>query len=69
MSNSVNPDEPFHLDLSCLQKPFIVAYGSEKVKNFIRVVQSLGQGEYMYLGQIWMFMGNTVILDTTGQCS
>ena len=32
MSNSVDPDEahnePSHLDLRCLQKPIIIAYGS-----------------------------------------
>ena len=38
MSNSVNPDEtahyePSHLDLRCLQKPIIIAYGSERVKR------------------------------------
>ena len=37
MSNSVNPDEtahyePSHLDLRCLQKPIIIASGSERVK-------------------------------------
>ena len=37
MSNSVDPDEtahdePSHLDLHSLQKPFIIAYGSERVK-------------------------------------
>ena len=35
MSNSVDPDEtahePSHLDLCCLQKPFIIASGSERV--------------------------------------
>ena len=36
MSNSVDPDEtahhePSHLDLCCLQKPLIIAYGSEGV--------------------------------------
>ena len=38
MSNSVDPDEtahyePSHLDLRCLQKPVIIAYGSERVKT------------------------------------
>ena len=38
MSNSIDPDEtahyePFHLDLRCLQKPIIIAYGSERVKG------------------------------------
>ena len=32
MSNSVDPDEPSHLDLCCLQKPIIIACGSESVK-------------------------------------
>ena len=36
MSNRVDPDktahyEPSHLDLRCLQKPMITAYGSERV--------------------------------------
>ena len=38
MSNSVDPDEtahiePSHLDLRCLQKPVIIACGSERVKR------------------------------------
>ena len=38
MSNSVDPDEtaqnePSHLDLRCLQKPIIIAYGSERIKE------------------------------------
>ena len=38
MSNSVDLDEtahyePSHLDLCCLQKPIIIAYGSERVKE------------------------------------
>ena len=41
MPNSVDPDEtahyePSHLDLRCLQKPIIIAYGSEKVTWSIR---------------------------------
>ena len=37
MSNSIDPDEtahyePSHLDLRCLQKPVIIAYGSERDK-------------------------------------
>ena len=33
MSNSLDPDyEPSHLDLQCLQKPNIIANGSERVK-------------------------------------
>ena len=45
MSNSVDPDEtahdePSHLDLHCLQKPNIIALGSEIVNssNIIRIV-------------------------------
>ena len=39
MSNSVDPDEtglnePSHLDLCCLQKPLIIAYGNERVKQY-----------------------------------
>ena len=33
MSNSIDPDEPSHLDLSCLQKPIIIAYGRERVNS------------------------------------
>ena len=38
MSNSVDPDEtahyePSHLDLCCLQKPIIVACGSDRVNT------------------------------------
>ena len=33
MSNSVDPDEPAHLDLCCLQKPIMFACGSERVKT------------------------------------
>ena len=38
MSNSVDPDEtahyePSHLDLCCLQKPVIIACGSERLKS------------------------------------
>ena len=38
MSNSVDPDEtahyePSHLDLCCLQKPIIIAYGSGRVSS------------------------------------
>ena len=38
MSNSVDPDETAHyetshLDLRCLQKPIIIACGSEKVEK------------------------------------
>ena len=37
MSNSVDPDETAHLDLRCLQKPIIIAYGSETVNTFLFV--------------------------------
>ena len=38
MSNCTEPGEkvhyePSHLDLCCLQKPIIIAYGSERVKE------------------------------------
>ena len=38
MSNSIDPDEtahyePSHLDLCCLQKPIIIACGSERAKQ------------------------------------
>ena len=38
MSNSVDPyetahHETSHLDLRCLRKPIIIAYGSERVKK------------------------------------
>ena len=40
--NSVDPDEtahyePSHLDLRCLQKPIIIAYGSERVLMQFRI--------------------------------
>ena len=40
MSNSVETDEtahiePSHLDLRCLQKPIIIACGSERVNVFL----------------------------------
>ena len=31
MSNSVDPDKTAHLDLCCLQKPIIIAYGNERI--------------------------------------
>ena len=39
MSNNVDPDgtanyEPAHLDLCCLQKPIIIACGSERVNIY-----------------------------------
>ena len=46
MSNSVDPDEMAHYELSglhCLQKPIIIAYGSERVK--INYGNRSGQGE------------------------
>ena len=38
MSNSVDPDEtahyePSHLDLRCLQRPIMIAYGSERANG------------------------------------
>ena len=44
MSNSVEPDEkahdrPFHLDLRCLQKSIVIAYGSERVKQYALFTQ------------------------------
>ena len=33
ISNSVDPDEMSHLDVCYLQKPIIVACGSERVKS------------------------------------
>ena len=47
MSNNVYPDEtahyePSHLDLRCLQKPIVIAYGSERV-NTIQTGNSLQQ--------------------------
>ena len=36
MSNSIDPDESSHLDLHCLQKPIIIAYGSERVKADVK---------------------------------
>ena len=46
MSNSVDPDEtadyePSHLDLSCLQKPIIIACGTERVKRMSTLVQGI----------------------------
>ena len=43
MSNSVDPDEtahnePSHLDLRCLQKHIIIAYGREVVNKSIECV-------------------------------
>ena len=42
MSNNVDPDEtayyePSHLDLCCLNKPIIIACGSERV-NYLSVI-------------------------------
>ena len=35
MSNRMDPDETAHYDLCCLQKPIIIACGSERVKIMI----------------------------------
>ena len=35
MSNSVDPDESAQLDLCCLQKPIIIACGSENIKHIL----------------------------------
>ena len=40
MSNILDPDEtahyePPHLDLRCLQKPIVIAYGSERVNPIV----------------------------------
>ena len=50
MSNSVDPDEtaryePSHLDLCCLQKPFIIACGSERVKLniLLKTLKNVGE--------------------------
>ena len=45
MSDSVDPDEtahyePSHLDLCCLQKPIIIACGSERVNDVYEVAKS-----------------------------
>ena len=58
MSNSVDPDETSHhepsqLDLCCLQKPIIVAYGSERVKQ-------------MYLPSQIIFIRDFVIVSSVG---
>ena len=50
MSKSVDPDEtahyePSHLDLCCLQKPIIIACGSERVNNHTSLILEIGQSE------------------------
>ena len=44
-SNSVDPDEtePSHLNLCCLQKPNIIAYGSERVN--IRIAEEVKKAD------------------------
>ena len=37
MSNSVDTDETAHPNLRCLQKPIIIACGSERVKAFVEI--------------------------------
>ena len=59
MSNSVDPDEtahyePSHLDLCCLQKPIIIACGSERVKKQLYKSKSAAK-KYMYiLTTLWL---------------
>ena len=50
MSNSVYPDEtahdePSHLDLRCLQKPYIIACDSERV-NVLQARQQFQQTRF-----------------------
>ena len=52
MSNSVDPDEmahdePSHLDLCCLQKPIIIACGSERVYLSLIMVHKHGIQTYI----------------------
>ena len=44
MSNSVDPDEtePSHLDLCCLQKPIIIACGSERLNYLLTSQKTTG---------------------------
>ena len=57
MSNSVDPDETahyesYHLYLHCLQKPTVIAYGSERVNRCMEihiVMQKNPQKTTMYI--------------------
>ena len=40
MSTSVGPDETSHLEICCLQKPIIIACGSERVNILHKQVLS-----------------------------
>ena len=62
MSNSIDPDEmahnePSHLDLCCLQKTIIIAYGSERVNK---------TSECASIGSIWSL--TIVIMCCSRQC-
>ena len=58
MSNSVDRDEtahhePSHLDLRCLQKPIIIACGSERVKSgVVLIMNGLNSGILLYLNSL-----------------
>ena len=54
MSNSVDPDEtahdePSHLDLHCLQKPILIAYGSERVNGKKGLISHVRTHKQKYL--------------------
>ena len=49
--------EPSHLDLCCLQKPIIIAYGSERVNRI----------EYTIGGRIWIFQKNAPNVQRLGK--
>ena len=57
ISNSVGPDEtphyePSHLDLHCLQKPFIIANGSEIVTTSITTAADVQHSDFrMYFSE------------------
>ena len=51
MSNSVDPDEmahyePSHLDLCCLQMPFVITCGNERVKGEFLSINSVLRAPY-----------------------
>ena len=57
MSNSIDPDETAHyelshLDLCCLQKPIIIAYGSTGVNDYILVYTILQIITISFLGSV-----------------